>query len=504
MARKEETPKSPAPQPPLLSRRHQTKAQREAETRQRVVIGTTIVAVLSVIILIIGVFYSTIFEPQEAMADINGVKITRDEFYKRVNYERFRIYLIDRNTRQQAEQYLSDPNSAQFFAQFFEQQQQQLQQQYATIGSNVLNQMIQERVVVDEAAKRGIEVTDAEVDTEIRRELADLNQAIIQEDVDATATGVVNATATAAGFTPTPEPTATEVMTDTTAMTDTAAMTDTTTVTDTNTVSATATVVGTPIATFTPEPSPTPNIFTTDKFDPAYQTFLSTLQDRVGYNEQQFRDVVRAQLIFQKVEEQVKAEAESTVAVTDTEEQIHAAHILVATQEEAQAALDRINAGEDFATVAQELSTDTGSGAQGGDLGWFGRDTMVAEFSNAAFTLTTPGQLSDPIQTQFGWHIIKLLEGPELRARDGTTVEQERQTQLNQAWSDFLQNLESQYTINRYWDLGDLPRDPFLTELQEPLPTPVPAPTQPALPTTGILTDTAPLTDTTVEPTVAP
>lgn len=503
MARKEETPKSPAPQPPLLNRRHQTKAQRDAVIRQRVVIGTAIVGVLSVIILIIGAFYSTVFEPQEAMADISGgniaaEKITRDQFYKRVNYERFRIYLVDRNTREQALEYLADPNSAQFFAQFFQQQQQQLQQQYASIGSNVLNQMISERVVAEDAATRGITVSDEEVDTEIRRQMADLNQAIIQEDVDATATGVVNATATAAGFTPTPEPTATATLTAT------ATISDTGTVTDTETVTATATA----IATFTPAPSPTPNVFTTEKFDPAYQEFLSTLQSRVGYNEQEYRAVVRSQLLYDKVKEAVQAEAESTVEVPDVEEQIHAAHILVATQEEAQAALDRINAGEDFATVAQELSTDTGSGAQGGDLGWFGRDTMVTEFSNAAFALTTPGQVSEPVQTQFGWHIIKLLEGPEERARDGATVEQERQTQLAQAWTDYVQNLETQYTINRYWDLGDLPSDPFLKELQEPLPTPVPAPTEPAVPTTGAVTDTGTITETApvtgTEPTVAP
>jgi peptidyl-prolyl cis-trans isomerase C len=88
-----------------------------------------------------------------------------------------------------------------------------------------------------------------------------------------------------------------------------------------------------------------------------------------------------------------------------SETEIHARHILVATKEEADAALKRIKAGEDFAKVAKELSKD--AGADGGDLGWFTKERMVPEFADAAFKLDT-GQVSDPVKTQFGWHIIKV------------------------------------------------------------------------------------------------
>ncbi len=87
------------------------------------------------------------------------------------------------------------------------------------------------------------------------------------------------------------------------------------------------------------------------------------------------------------------------------ETEIHARHILVATKEEAEAALKRIKAGEDFAKVAKELSKDPG--AEGGDLGWFTKERMVPEFAEAAFKLEA-GQVSDPVKTQFGWHIIKV------------------------------------------------------------------------------------------------
>ncbi len=87
------------------------------------------------------------------------------------------------------------------------------------------------------------------------------------------------------------------------------------------------------------------------------------------------------------------------------EPEVHARHILLPTEEEAKAALARIKAGEDFAKVATELSKDPAG--DGGDLGWFTKDRMVPEFADAAFKLE-PGQVSDPVKSQFGWHIIKV------------------------------------------------------------------------------------------------
>ena len=93
------------------------------------------------------------------------------------------------------------------------------------------------------------------------------------------------------------------------------------------------------------------------------------------------------------------------------EPEVHARHILLPTEEEAKAALARIKAGEDFAKVATELSKDPAG--DGGDLGWFTQDRMVPEFADAAFKLE-PGQVSDPVKSQFGWHIIK-VEGKRMK-----------------------------------------------------------------------------------------
>jgi peptidyl-prolyl cis-trans isomerase C len=88
------------------------------------------------------------------------------------------------------------------------------------------------------------------------------------------------------------------------------------------------------------------------------------------------------------------------------EQEIHARHILVPTEDEAKAIEDQLKKGADFATLAKEKSKDPGA-ADGGDLGYFTKEQMVAEFSDVAFKLDK-GQISDPVHTQFGWHIIKV------------------------------------------------------------------------------------------------
>jgi peptidyl-prolyl cis-trans isomerase C len=98
---------------------------------------------------------------------------------------------------------------------------------------------------------------------------------------------------------------------------------------------------------------------------------------------------------------------ESAAKAQPPEPEVHARHILLPDEASAKAALARVKAGEDFAKVATELSKDPGS--EGGDLGWFTKERMVPEFSAVAFKME-PGQISDPVKTQFGWHIIKVEE----------------------------------------------------------------------------------------------
>ncbi|GGK52405.1 peptidylprolyl isomerase [Salinarimonas ramus] len=122
-------------------------------------------------------------------------------------------------------------------------------------------------------------------------------------------------------------------------------------------------------------------------------------------------------------EEAARALYEETIADIEPEQEVRARHILVPTQEEAQAAAARIAEGEAFEEVAAELSQDPGSARAGGDLGFFTRDRMVAPFAEAAFALE-PGEVSEPVQSQFGWHVIK---AEERRERPVPTFEEMRE-----------------------------------------------------------------------------
>lgn len=104
--------------------------------------------------------------------------------------------------------------------------------------------------------------------------------------------------------------------------------------------------------------------------------------------------------------EEARAQYDARVAEIELEEEVRARHILLDSEADAEAAIARLEAGEDFAALARELSTGP-SGEEGGDLGYFTRDRMVAAFSEAAFALQ-PGAVSGPVESDFGWHVIKV------------------------------------------------------------------------------------------------
>ena len=103
---------------------------------------------------------------------------------------------------------------------------------------------------------------------------------------------------------------------------------------------------------------------------------------------------------------------DETVKGLKPEVEVRARHILTETEDEAKAALAKIKAGTDFAAVAKEASKDPGSADSGGDLGFFTKDQMVPAFADTAFKLE-PGQISEPVKSDFGWHVIKTEEKRE-------------------------------------------------------------------------------------------
>lgn len=110
-------------------------------------------------------------------------------------------------------------------------------------------------------------------------------------------------------------------------------------------------------------------------------------------------------------EEAVRAAYDERIGRADPVEEVRARHILVETEEEAQAIMDELEGGADFAALAEARSTGP-SGPQGGDLGFFTRDRMVPPFAEAAFAAET-GEIAGPVETQFGWHVIEVTERRE-------------------------------------------------------------------------------------------
>ena len=153
-----------------------------------------------------------------------------------------------------------------------------------------------------------------------------------------------------------------------------------------------------------------------------YQTGDLTFDQFIDYAKQSVREEFEIQAVQALIAGPIEHSTEELVAFFqerrseyDIAEQVHASHILVATEQLARQLLDELEAGGDFAALAQEHSTDTGSGSRGGDLGWFERGRMVAPFDEAAFSLPV-GELSDIVQTQYGYHIIWVTEyQPEVK-----------------------------------------------------------------------------------------
>ncbi|MFL5021001.1 MAG: peptidylprolyl isomerase [Microvirga sp.] len=147
---------------------------------------------------------------------------------------------------------------------------------------------------------------------------------------------------------------------------------------------------------------------------------------------------------------------DETVKSVPTEQEVRARHILVENEDEAKKIATRVKGGEDFAKVAGEVSKDPGSKTDGGDLGFFTKDRMVEPFAETAFKLE-PGQISDPVKSQFGWHVIKV---EEKRAKPAPTFDETKdqvETYLaRKAQQDLIMGLRKNAKIERLDDKGNL------------------------------------------------
>lgn len=171
----------------------------------------------------------------------------------------------------------------------------------------------------------------------------------------------------------------------------------------------------------------------------AWQQWLTQNQ----FTTDQFRDNLRQTLITQRVRDAV------TQDVNGALHQVHARHILLRTEDDAKLILARLQAGEDFAALAQQYSHDVTSSQQGGDLGWFTKDELLEpSLAEVAFSLK-PGQIAGPIVTRLGYHVIQTLEFAD------RPVDPAKRAALAQAeFETWLQSLLDKATVEKYLKNG--------------------------------------------------
>ena len=169
----------------------------------------------------------------------------------------------------------------------------------------------------------------------------------------------------------------------------------------------------------------------------------SYLEDRA------LRRIFLLQNVVPKVsEDAVKKAYDAYVKAFQPQDQVRAAHILVKTEAEAKDIKKQLDGGAVFADLAKAKSTDTGSGGQGGELGFFTKDQMVKPFADAAFAMSV-GQISDPVQSQYGWHIIKVEEktktAPDPIDKKGGELQQQL---MMQAYTDAMAGVSKDVPVN--------------------------------------------------------
>ena len=395
-------------------------ARLERERQQSAVIRNFAVGIVAVIVLLVGYGWldEAVLQKNKPVARVGDETVSVTQFQSRVRLERDSMI----------NQYIQMLQIGQSFGMDVDAQLQPIEERMSdpmVLGLEVLETMINELLYKQEATRRGIDVSTDDVNKDI--------QGFLQYYPDGTPTPIAPAeivplsvsTLSAqqlALVTITPEPTL--------------APTSTPFPTATPDEAAEPTVEAGPTAI--PLPSLTPTPYTYEGYQQSYQEAL-TYYTGTGMTEADFRFLFESQSYYEALYEIITAD------VSDTGEEIWARHILFTEASVAAFVREQLLDGKDFSELAIEYSDDPSSETNFGDLGWFGRGVMIPEFEDAAFALEEVGDISEPIESQFGIHIIQLL-GRENQPLD----EQSYQYAKDIAFQEWIYALREESDVEIY------------------------------------------------------
>jgi parvulin-like peptidyl-prolyl isomerase len=319
------------------------RVEREQRLNRIITISTISVLVVIVIVILVGVIQETFITPNVVIATVLDEEITVKDFQARVRMQRALLISEFQNYSNFLDP--TDPSAQQQYLNILSQYEAQLDPAY--LGQVILDQMIDDILVKQDAQSRGIEVSEEET--------AEMLNTVF-------------------GYYPNGYPTFTPAPT-------------------------TEPIEGEDAVEVPPIPQPTS--ITEEEYNQALEEYFDSFSE-FGVTEEVLLSIFEASLYREKLSEELAK------GISNEADQVSARHILVEDLETAESVLERLDNGEAWEDLALELSLDTSNSANGGDLGWFTEGTMVPEFNDAAFG-GEPGTIVGPVETQFGFHLIDIV-----------------------------------------------------------------------------------------------
>jgi parvulin-like peptidyl-prolyl isomerase len=334
-----------------LTRKQLSRFQKEQRQERLALVFVIVVVLLIVAVIGAGFFQEVIAKPNATIAKVNGASITAGTWAKAMVMQ---TRNLDNQIAYWDNQTLGlgsgTDGSQAYLQQIIQQQKQQLQQARLELIYSVPDQLIANELIRQEAEKRGIVVTPADLDTATRN----MFQPTLQEPL-------------------------------------------------TDTVSTT----------------PTPTAIPANAWEQNYKQYLTTL----GVSDAEYRQIA---LLPGLQREKLQVVLSQTMATSA--EQIRVSHIVTDTADVAKAILTRVQAGEDFATLARDLSGDTATAEIGGDLGWYPREILSGEYGpdveSVAWALQRGQVVTAPVQSYTGYEIIKVTDRESDRPLEGDKLAQ--------------------------------------------------------------------------------